>query len=94
MRADAEPKEQPCLKVMDPRLTLELPDELVDALVQRVVDKLEAQNRWHSTESLAECLNMSVRQIRGLRERGLPAKRIGKRLVFDLRAVEEWLEHQ
>ena len=34
---------------------------------------------------------MTPRQVRGLRERGMPAKRIGKRLVFDFDEVEDWL---
>jgi hypothetical protein len=43
---------------------------------------------------LAVELNMTERQVRGLRERGMPAKRIGKRLVFDRREVDAWLEQQ
>jgi hypothetical protein len=35
-----------------------------------------------------------VRRVRDLRERGLPAKKIGKRLLFDLREVDAWLEAQ
>jgi hypothetical protein len=36
--------------------------------------------------------DMTERQMRDLRERGMPAKRIGKRLVFDLDEVETFLE--
>ena len=73
-------------------IAIELPHDMVDTLVDRVVERLEGRKRWHSVESLADELNMSARRVRGLRERGMPAKRIGKRLVFDLREVEAWLE--
>jgi excisionase family DNA binding protein len=74
------------------RLSLEFPEELVDALVERIRQQLDTERRWHTIESLAEYLNLSVRQVRGLRERGMPAKRIGKRLVFDRLEVDRWLE--
>lgn len=73
-------------------LSLELSEDLVDALVERVTERLGEQNRWHTVESLAEHLHLSVRQVRGLRERGMPAKRAGKSLLFDLRDVDLWLE--
>jgi len=75
-------------------LALELSEELIDELAERVAERIQPRKRFHSIESLADELNMKVRQIRGLRERGMPAKRIGKRLVFDIREVEEWLERQ
>ncbi len=75
-------------------LALELPDSLLDAVAERVAERLAVRKRFHSVESLAVELNMTERQVRGLRERGLPAKRIGKRLVFDMDEVEEWLEQQ
>jgi hypothetical protein len=75
-------------------VSIELPDDLVDVLAERVLERIEGRKRWHSLSSLAVELNMSPRQVRGLRERGMPAKRIGKKLVFDMRDVEEWLERR
>jgi excisionase family DNA binding protein len=75
-------------------LALELPDDLVEALTERVAEKLESQRRWAEIDGVAEYLGCSVRRVRDLRERGLPAKRIGRRLLFDLREVDAWLERQ
>ena len=73
-------------------ISIELPDVLVDALVERVAERVQTRKRFHSVGSLADELNMTPRQIRGLRERGMPAKRLGKRLVLDMLEVETWLE--
>lgn len=75
-------------------LALELPDDLVEALTERVAERLEARQRWAEIDGVADYLGCSVRRVRDLRERGLPAKRIGRRLLFDLRAVDAWLERQ
>jgi hypothetical protein len=57
-----------------------------------VAQRLATRKRFHSVESLAVEMNMTERQVRGLRERGCPAKRVGKRLLFDLDEVEAFLE--
>jgi excisionase family DNA binding protein len=75
-------------------LAVELPEELLDALTERVLERVQERPRWRDIEGVAEYLDVPVRRVRDLRERGLPAKRIGRRLFFDLRAVDEWLERQ
>jgi len=74
-------------------LSLELPDELLEALTQRVLEGAQEQRRWlDGREALAEYLGCSLSRVKDLRERGLPAKRIGRRLLFDRLEVDRWLE--
>jgi phage terminase Nu1 subunit (DNA packaging protein) len=70
---------------------LSLPiDELADAVALR----LDARRRWAHVDALADYLGCDVRRVRDLRERGLPALRHGKRLIFDLREVDAWIERE
>jgi excisionase family DNA binding protein len=75
-------------------IAVELPDELVEALAERVMERVQEKRRWAQIEGTAEYLGVSVRRVRDLHERGMPAKKIGRRLHFDLRAVDAWLEQQ
>ena len=78
-------------------IALELPDDLVEAVAERVagiLDERMARQRWAEIEATAQYLGVSVRRVRELRERGMPAKRVGRRLLFDLREVDAWLEGQ
>ena len=73
---------------------LELPEAVLDEIAERVAERLHEHRRWAEIEGVAEYLGVSVRRVRDLHERGMPAKKIGRRLVFDLRAVDAWLEAQ
>jgi excisionase family DNA binding protein len=75
-------------------VSLTISDEMVDALTDHVLERLEERPRWREIEGTAEYLGCSVRRVRDLHERGMPAKKIGRRLVFDLRAVDDWMERQ
>jgi excisionase family DNA binding protein len=66
----------------------------LDRLADAVAARLEERRRWTELNGVAEYLGCSVRRVRDLRERGLPAKRVGKRLVFDLREVDAWIERE
>jgi excisionase family DNA binding protein len=79
---------------MSPDLSIPFPSELFDALVRRVEERLQERRRWAEIEGTADYLGVTVRRVRDLRERGMPAKRIGRRLLFDLREVDAWLEGQ
>jgi hypothetical protein len=73
-----------------------MPEELLDALADRLEERLRERRRWADIEGVAEYLygqatDQSVRQVRQLLERGLPKKKPGKRLLFDLREIDEWL---
>jgi hypothetical protein len=77
-------------------LTFTLPDAVVDALTERVLKALaerDERRRWAvGIAGLAEYLGCDERYAVGLRAKGLPGNRVGKRVVFDLREVDAWLE--
>jgi hypothetical protein len=81
---------------MSERLSVELPEELIEALVARVVQQLQQQpeRRFLSKAALAERLGISERAVKGFREKGCPARRVGRVLMFDVRAVEDWIERE
>jgi excisionase family DNA binding protein len=75
-------------------VALPIPDDLVEVLAERVIERVQEKRRWAEIEGTAEYLGVSVRRVRDLHERGMPGKKIGRRLLFDLRAVDAWLEQQ
>lgn len=79
-----------------PGLTLELPDALAEVLVARVLERLRAEpsRRFLSKEALAAHLGVTERRVKTLREKGLPAKKIGRDLYFDVDEVNAWLERE
>jgi excisionase family DNA binding protein len=74
----------------------ELPftEDFLEALTEHVRVRLESEPRWAEIGGVADYLGCTVRRVRDLRERGLPAKKAGRRLLFDLRRVDAWLEAQ
>lgn len=66
----------------------------LDQLADAVAERLEKRRRWAELDGVADYLGVSVRRARDLRERGLLAYRIGKRLLFDLRQVDAWIERE
>lgn len=75
-------------------LAFELPDEFLNELVVLLEGQLRERRRWTDIDGVAGYLGVSVRRVRDLRERGLPARRIGKRLWFDLNEVDEWIDRE
>jgi hypothetical protein len=73
-------------------------EALVGAAAQRaaeIASELAARQRWAvGIEGLTDYLRCSPRVARQFREKGLPAKKVGKRVVFDLREVDAWLERE
>jgi hypothetical protein len=74
---------------MNVALTLE--DELVTRIAEVVLERMN-EPRWFDVDGLSGHLDVPVRQIRLWREMGLPARRAGKRLMFNLDEVHEWLD--
>jgi len=71
---------------------LELPDYFVEALAERVAEIVRRERRFLSKGSLAEYLGVPERRIKTLREHGLPARKIGRDLYFDVEEVQAWLD--
>jgi hypothetical protein len=77
-------------------LSLALPDELIEAVAQRVLDHLRAepQRRYLSKTALAEHLGVPERRIRYWREHGLPGRKVGKVLMYDVAEVAAWIDRE
>lgn len=60
-----------------------------------MLERVQEERRWlDGREALADYLGCSLSRVKDLRERGLPGKRIGRRLLFDRLEVDRWLEQQ
>jgi hypothetical protein len=72
----------------------------LERLAQQVAAILEQRGldaparRFLSKEALAEHLGISVRQVRGLREKGLPGRKHGKLVLFDVDEVADWIDRE
>ena len=73
-------------------ITLELPDRLVEELAQRAAAIVRAERRFLSKAALAAYLGVSERRIKTMREHGLPARKVGRDLYFDVEEVQKWLD--
>jgi hypothetical protein len=78
--------------------TLSIPEELFEALAQRaaeIVSSRPPERRWLvGVEGLAGYLGCSHRLARELRAKGLPARKLGKHLYFDLQEVDAFLDRE
>ena len=77
---------------MNTDLNIQLPSELVDALAARVATLLAERRRWAEIAGVADYLGVPLSRVRYLRSIGLPARKVGRRLLFDLREVDGFLE--
>jgi hypothetical protein len=81
-----------------PREPADLFEVLVQAAAQRaaeIVSEQAPRQRWATgIEGLADYLGISDRLARELRAKGCPARKLGKRLYFDLREVDLFLERE
>ncbi len=84
--------------VANPEAVLALFDVLVEAVAERAAEILAArpqEKRWLvGIEGLADYIGCSARLARELRAKGVPARKIGKRLYFDVREVNEFLDRE
>jgi hypothetical protein len=72
-------------------LSLTLDEQLVEQVAAIVLERLE-QSRWLPLAGIADHFGVEERQVRHWRELGLPARRVGKRLMFSVNEVDEWLD--
>jgi biotin operon repressor len=74
----------------------ELVDVLARAVVAQVLSLLEEtpERRFLSKSALANHLGVSERTIKTLRERGLPARKVGRALYFDVAEVARFIDRE
>ena len=73
-------------------LTFTIPDDVVDAIADQVATRLTERRRWAEIGAVADYLGVPLSRVRYLRAIGMPARRLGRRLLFDLREVDSFLE--
>jgi hypothetical protein len=66
--------------------------EMIDAIADQVATRLAERRRWAEIGAVADYLGVPISRVRYLRSIGLPARRVGRRLLFDLREVDGFLE--
>lgn len=77
-------------------LLLPIPDDLINALVQKVTEQQQAASapRYVSKERLADRLGVSERTLKTWRSRGMPGVRVGREVMYEIDAVDRWIEEQ
>jgi hypothetical protein len=77
-------------------LRIDLPAEALEAIVaaatERVRDEAGSRRRFVSKGVLAEHYGVSERTIRTWREKGLPGCRVGREVMYEVAAVDRWIE--
>lgn len=66
--------------------------QVVSLEQQRMVRR--GREPWHTKQELADHLGFSVRWVELRVRDGMPARRMGNRLRFQIGAVEVWLDKQ
>jgi hypothetical protein len=77
-----------------PTFSLEVPEDLVESLLGRVLAKLQAEpeRRYLSKVALAARYGVTARTIKTWRTHGLPGIRVGRDVMFDTTACDRWVE--
>ena len=76
---------------------VQLPAELLEAVAQRAAQIAAAppEPRWLvGIDGLAAYLNCPPRLARELRAKGMPARKVGKRLYFRVEEVDDFLDRE
>jgi ribosome-binding protein aMBF1 (putative translation factor) len=73
-------------------ITEQTVDELVDLVLARIREAPE--RRFLSKAALAKYLGVSERRVKTLRSRGLPARKIGRDLYFDVNEVSRFIDSE
>jgi excisionase family DNA binding protein len=77
------------------RLLSALSPELLGALESLIEERLQEQtaaSRFLSKSALAEHYGVSERTVRTWREKGLPGVRVGREVLYEVAAVDRWIE--
>lgn len=73
-------------------LVVPFSDEHIEAIARRAAELATRHPRFLSKSALAAHLGVSTRTIKTWRERGLPGRKIGREVMFDLSEVERWID--
>jgi hypothetical protein len=73
-------------------VAIPIPPDVVNALVELVRESLTVEPRYLSKQALAARLGVDERTIKTWRSKGLPGVRVGKEVMYEITAVERWIE--
>jgi transposase len=73
---------------------LQVSAEVIQVIAEEAAEIVGDKRRFLSKEALAQHLGVSERRIKTLREHGLPARKIGRDLYFDLDEVNAWIDRE
>lgn len=78
------------------QITIPIPEHAVEEIVGLVLARLDAEpeRRFLSKSALARHLGVTERRVKTLRERGLPARKIGRDLYFDVNEVSRFIDSE
>lgn len=77
------------------KLTVDLPDECIDAIAELVLARLQPPEDYIGVEQAAAYLACSKHRIYRLVSRSaIPYRKEGARVLFSRRALDDWLEAQ
>jgi hypothetical protein len=71
-------------------------DALTRAVADRVLEELDRapQRRFLSKQAIAQHYGVGLRTVKTWREKGCPALRVGRVLMFNVDEVNRWLERE
>lgn len=73
-------------------IALEFPEALVEELAQRAAEIARDERRFLAKKALAERYGVAERTVKTWREKGLPGVRVGREVMYDVRACDHWIE--
>jgi ribosome-binding protein aMBF1 (putative translation factor) len=75
-------------------LSLELPQALLDEIVERVLTRVQQapERRYLSKSGLADRYGVAERTVKTWREKGLPGVRVGREVMYEVDACDRWIE--
>jgi len=75
-------------------VAFQLDDEALESIAARVGALLQREPRYLSKGLVCEKLGIPERTLRTWREHGCPGIRVGREVMYDLEAIERWIEEQ
>ncbi len=73
-------------------LSVGVPEEVIEAIASRAAELIDTRRRFLSKTALAEHYGVGERTIRTWREKGLPGVRVGREVMYEVEAVDRWIE--
>lgn len=77
---------------MSAGLEIVIPDCYLETRVEEALARILERRRWAEIDGVADYIGCPLSRVRYLRSIGMPARKVGRRLLFDLLEVDAFLE--